>query len=109
MALFGALGLPSPADIKVGSALMKGAGYIYLRQGTADENRETATTRRHTPAASEARLAMRASEGPIFPPAPRTMMSPSRRPSVSTTPSVGSLRRSSSYPSAWMGFPMTSS
>ena len=46
-----------------------------LRRG--DEKRETPMTRRVTPAASMARLAMRASVGPILPATPRTIRSPS--------------------------------
>ena len=45
---------------------------------------------------SEARFAMRARVGPIFPAAPRKMMSPGSRASVSTTPGVGSLSALSS-------------
>src|SRR5262245_32045573 len=59
------------------------------------EKRATPTTRRRTPAASEARRAMRASVGPILPPTPSTTRSPSSRPSVSVTPAVGSLSSSS--------------
>ncbi len=43
----------------------------------ASEKRATPMTRRVTPAASEARLAMRARVGPILPAAPRTRRSPS--------------------------------
>src|SRR6266576_4199487 len=61
-----------------------------------EENRETPITRRETPAISDARFAMRARVGPIFPPTPKMTMSPSRAPSVSVAASVGSLRSSSS-------------
>ena len=43
-----------------------------------------------------ARLAMRASVGPILPPTPSTMMSPSTRARSATSPGVGSLMKVSS-------------
>ena len=45
----------------------------------AEENRDTAMTLRRKPRAFAVRLIRRASEGPILPPAPRMMKSPSSR------------------------------
>src|SRR5262245_34243290 len=66
-------------------------------------------TRRRIPAASEARLAMRASVGPIFPATPSRIMSPSIRPSVSITPGVGALSKSSSWSIVMIDWAVTSS
>src|SRR5256885_16882502 len=52
-----------------------------------DEKRETPITRREDPAMSDALFAMRARVGPIFPPTPKTRMSPSRAASVRMTAS----------------------
>jgi hypothetical protein len=51
---------------------------------------------RLVPAAIEARLSIRASDGPIFPATPRMSTSPGMRRRVSMTPAVGALSRSSS-------------
>jgi hypothetical protein len=67
--------------------------------------RETARTRRGPPAWSAARRTMRATEGPIFPPAPRTATSPGQSSSAWITPTVGRERSSSSSDSlrgAWL-------
>src|SRR4030095_4066173 len=61
-----------------------------------EENRETPITRRATPARSDARLAIRASVGPILPPTPRTMMSPCNPLIARMVLSAGSLRSVSS-------------
>ena len=55
----------------------------------SDENRDTAMTLRGTPSASAARLILRASEGPIFPPAPKTMKSPFSRRTDSRSSALG--------------------
>src|SRR2546421_8449741 len=59
---------------------------------------DTATTEIYTLSLHDALpiFAMRARVGPIFPPTPKTRMSPSRAASVRMTASVGSLRSSSS-------------
>src|SRR5216117_2263819 len=55
----------------------------------SDENRDTAMTLRRTPSAFAARLILRASEGPIFPPAPKTMKSPFSRRTDSRSSALG--------------------
>lgn len=74
-----------------------------------EEKRETAMIRRGVPAASEARLAMRASVGPIFPPAPRMRMSPGSEASARTVDSPGSLSASSSAVTSAMEFSLCES
>src|SRR5688572_7084429 len=59
--------------------------------------------RRGTPANSEARLAMRASVGPILPATPSNIKSPFRFRIVSTAPGVGSLNRVSRSATDWIG------
>ena len=66
------------------------------RRASAEVKRDTAITRRGFAASSEARFAIRESDGPILPPAPRTMMSPSIPRIVSTRRGLGVLSRSSS-------------
>ena len=53
------------------------------------ENRETAITRCPTPAASKARRARNAKDGPILPPAPRTIMPPLSRRAHSMSAAFG--------------------
>jgi hypothetical protein len=60
------------------------------------EKRDTPITRRFTPAASDARFAMRASVGPILPATPRTIRSPVMFRIASTAAGDGSLSISSS-------------
>ena len=63
------------------------------RSAAADDQRETAITRRES---LRARAAMRASVGPILPPAPRMMMSPGHDSSAAVVSGRGVERRSSS-------------
>ena len=62
----------------------------------AGEARDADDTPARSAGLSAARRAMRASVGPILPPTPSTMMSPSSRASVSTTRWLGSLSSVSS-------------
>jgi len=74
-----------------------------------EEKRETAMIRREIPDASEARLAMRASVGPILPPQPSTRMSPGSAASARTVDSWGSLSASSSASTSAMEFSLCES
>src|SRR5262245_24264034 len=65
-------------------------------RASTEEKRDTPITRRSTPAACEARRAIRASVGPIFPATPSTRMSPARPCRAATTSVVGALSTSSS-------------
>ncbi len=71
-------------------------------QVLGEKERFTAKILWERPAASDARRAIRAREGPIFPPAPKIIRPPSTRDMLSITPSVGRLRNSSSWSSESM-------
>src|SRR5438477_5333605 len=66
------------------------------RATLGDENRDTAKTRRPSPTCAAARAAMRATVGPILPPAPRTTMSPGQLRNASTVSARGAESISSS-------------
>ena len=76
-----------------------------VRSVSGEENRDTAITRRTcVPSASRAaRIAMRASVGPILPPAPRTTRSPGQAASARTVAVCGS-DSSASSPARVDGF-----
>jgi len=74
------------------SPIGKYVGNESVTTGTRPD-RETAITRRESP---RARAAMRASVGPILPPAPRMMMSPGHASSAAVVSARGAESRSSS-------------
>ncbi len=94
----GASGRPATADSSSRSQRIVSTPHASsVRCCSGDEKRETPMTRCVRPAASMARLAIRARVGPILPATPRTITSPSARRIASIAASEGSLSSSSRW------------